>query len=82
MRFANLAAFKHLAKICRALHLSAVRPRFVDTFIEGGVCTFQSIAAETAQHVGGIHQRLGSQQRQRAHSQHALRPVDERDGFF
>ena len=82
MRFANLAAFEHLAQIRRSLHLSAVRTRFVNAFIEGRVGAFQRVAAETAQHVGGIHQRFRSQQRQRAHRQHALRAVDERDGFL
>ena len=32
-----------------------------------------------ADHVGGIHQRFGGQQRQRAHGQHGLRAIDQRD---
>jgi hypothetical protein len=82
VRFANLAAFEHLAQVRRCLHLSVVRARFMDALIEGRVSAFESVTAKAAQHVGRIHQRLGRQKRQCAHGQHALRPVDERNGFF
>ena len=72
VRFANLAAFKHLAQIRRRLHLSAVRARFVDALIEGRIGALQRVAAKPAQHIGGIHQRFRGQQCQRAHGQHGL----------
>ena len=54
----------------------------MNALVEGGIGAFQRVAAEAAEHVGGIDQRLRGQQRQRAHGQHGLRAVDQRDGFF
>src|ERR1039458_674177 len=60
VRFANLAAFEHLAKIRCRLDLSTVRAGFVDALVESRIGAFQRVAAESAQHVGRIDQRFRS----------------------
>ncbi len=82
MRFANLAAFEHAPQIRRRLHLTTVRPSLVNALVESGVRALERVATQAAQQVGRIHQRFGREQRQRTHGQHALRAVDQRNGFF
>ncbi len=64
------------------MYLAAVWTRFVNAFVEGCVGALQSVAGHASDYVGGIHQRFGGQQRQRAHGQHGLRAIDQRDRFF
>ncbi len=82
VRLADLAAFQHAPQVGRGLHLSGVRTRLVNALVKCRVGPFERVAAQAAEHVGGIHQCFRRKQRQRAHSQHGLRAIDQRDGFL
>ena len=82
MRFANLAAFQHAPQVGCGLYLSGMRTRLVNALVKSGVGALERVAAQAAQHVGGIDQRFGCQQRQSSNRQHGLGSVDQRNGFF
>ena len=54
----------------------------MNAFVESGVGALERIAGHGADHVGGVDQSLGRQQRESSHRQHGLGTVDERDRFF
>ena len=82
MRLANFTLFEQAAQVRSGLDLSGMRPNFLNAFIEGDIGSLEGIARHGADHVGGVNQRLGVEQHQRADGQHGLRSIDERHRFF
>ena len=54
----------------------------MNALVKRRIGSFERVTAESAQHVGGVNQRFRRQQRQRAHAQHGLRAIDQRDRLF
>ena len=54
----------------------------MNTFVEGDVGAAQGVEGKRADHVGRIDERFSCEQSQRSQSEHRLRSVDQRDGFF
>ena len=79
VRFTNLATFQHFPQVRSCFHLTRVRTRLVNAFVECCVRPLKRVAAQSAQNVCGIHKCFGGQQSQRSDRQHCLRPVDQRD---
>ena len=54
----------------------------MDTLIERHIRSTQRVECQRPQNIGRRHQGFRRQQRQRADSQHRLRPIDEGDGLL
>src|SRR6266568_3060827 len=53
--------------------------RLVNAFVKRSVRSFERVAAEAAQDIGGVYQRLGCQQCQDTQCQHGLRAIYQGD---
>ena len=82
MRFAQPAAFEHLAQIRGRPELARVRTRLMNAFVEGHIGAPQRVERERADHVRSIGQNFGRQQSQDPNCQHRLRSVDQGNGLF
>src|SRR6185369_9555708 len=82
MRFSNLAALEQSPHIRSNLHLTGMWTYLVNSFVECDIGSAQCVERHRTEHVGGVRQYLGLYKRERSHCQHALRAIDQRDGFL